>query len=154
MKIKNKLQKLALITTALVSTMPAYAISPGGAAAATAGSLVGAYIIGKLVSTHYKHKHEDEDRCDSCQAKKKQRIEREQRQEETRNAMKDDLKEYKKDHAKKKADLSKSQREDKKRAKKGESKVTDSLKTKTLKSEIAELEAMIDDLKQKIKNMD
>jgi hypothetical protein len=158
------LQKVMLIASALITTLPMYAITPAGAAGATAGALIGAYIIGKAVSTHYKHTHEDLDQCDACKDKKRQRIEAEQAQDdqarakkkqhvETKKALRKDIKEYKKALSKEKTALKKVQKQDKKEAKRNKTTVKPSAQATTHQSVITELEQMVNDLTERLKEL-
>lgn len=152
MKKNNNFKKIALFSAALVASLPAYAISPAGAAGATAGALVGAYIVGKVISNHHKDKNGD---CQPC-SKKRSRDEsnesmysnkkkiRSSDTTQSKKAMQQDLKQYKKDLSKHKSDLKKVEKKNGK---------SNSMEVMQHKSEISKLENMIDDIKQRIENL-
>lgn len=153
MKASSNFQKFMLICTAMLTTMPAYAISAAGAAAATAGALIGAAIIGTAISIHHKHKEEERNECDDCREKKRQRKEEAEHNQKTKFDLKDDLTQAKKDRQQAKSKLEKSRRSDKVLAKKNKTNVIDSAATKELEFKVNELEKLIKSLKNRIDNL-
>lgn len=156
MKIKNKIQKMALATTILFASLPTYSLSGGGIAGVTIGAAAAVALTAGLV--HRKHKRErEENNQDISRTSKKRKYENsafstKSEFTQSKKSMKKDLKHYKSDLCMHKDKLRKSKRKDKKEAKRNNRPVTASPETMQHQSKIQELETMIENLERRIEN--
>ena len=155
MKIKNKIQKLALTATILFASLPAYSLSNAGIVGVSLGSAAAVALTAGLI--HRKHKREREENNTKSRPQKKMKYEdsgasMKSEFSQSKKSMKKDLKQHKSELCKHKTELKKSKNKDKKEAKRNNQPVKASAETMQHQSKIQELETMIDNLERRIEN--